>query len=423
VIDRKRPNRAPAPYPIHAVRAVALHAQGLTTENGSEPKPTRGSIFKIADQLGAVQIDTLQVAARAHYLTIWSRLGSFAPADFDALAFDPNDRRMFEGWYHAACYIPTYEYRYQMPHQRDLREHPTAWYHTWLSKIGHAETINFVRERITREGGMKVSDFERGDHPAGSWWNWRPAKVALEYLYAFGELAIADRIKFQRKYDLTERVIPAWADRSEPTKEERDRHWVEQGAKALGVFESRHAPDYTWMKLTKGRKLLAELVKEGIVVEVQAEFADGQVHSAFVHRDNLKLLKKAADGALKAGRATFLNPFDNLFWAQGRDETFWNFDRLFEAYVPAPKRKYGYFNMTILRGDQLIGRFDPKVERDQKRLRLKALFLEKGFKPDDDLIADVALAMRDFMRFHHADDLVIDKSDPVSFGKKLIKQV
>lgn len=419
--DQNPVSRIRAPYPLSAVRALALYAQGLHTANGTEPKPTRDRIFRAADQIGAVQIDTLQMVARAHYLTIWSRTGAYDPADFDALAFDPADRRMFEGWYHAACYIPTHEYRYQMPHQRALREGPNSWYHNWLTKTGHPDTIAFVKERITHDGALKVSDFEKGDHPAGAWWNWRPAKVALEYLYAFGDFMIANRARFQRVYDLTERVLPAWVERSEPTPEERDRFWVERGAKALGVFDTRHAPDYTWMKITKGRKFVTELVKAGTLIEIQAELADGGIHPLLVHRDHLSRLKKAADGALKPERTTFLNPFDNLFWAQGRDELFWNFDRTFEAYVPAPKRIHGYFCLNILHKDRLVGRFDPKLERASGTLRLKALQLEKGIKPGEDLVADVAVAMRDFMKFHKAKELVIEKSAPAAFGKKLMK--
>jgi uncharacterized protein YcaQ len=243
--------------------------------------------------------------------------------------------------------------------------------------------------------------------------------VALEYLYAFGEFMVADRVQFQRAYDLTERVLPAWVDRTEPTAAERDRFWVERGAKALGIFESRHAPDYTWMKITKGRAIVADLVKSGVLAEVRGETHDG-VKSLFVHRDHLEALEKAAAGEIRPQRTTFLNPFDNLFWAQKRDELFWGFDKLFEAYVPAPKRIYGYYLMNILHRDRLVGRFDPKLERKTGLLRLKSIHLEPGVEPDDELLSDLAVAMRDFMKFHHAKDLVIEKSQPAEFGEKLL---
>ncbi|MDI6769728.1 MAG: crosslink repair DNA glycosylase YcaQ family protein [Anaerolineales bacterium] len=222
-------------YSTAALRAVALRTQGLHAANGAESKPTRDVLYETVNQIGCVQIDTISVVARSHYLTLWSRLGNYAPTDFDALQ-SGTDRRLFEGWQHAACYIPLAEYCYQMPHQRNLREHSSNWYARWLNETHHTEMLPLVLERIRREGALKVSDFERGDHPAGVWWNWRPAKVALEYLYAFGDLMVAGRVKFQRIYDLTGRVLPEWVDTREPTPEERDRFWIERGAKALGVF-------------------------------------------------------------------------------------------------------------------------------------------------------------------------------------------
>lgn len=410
-------------YTNTAARALALCAQGLHATNRSGSQPTRDAIFQVADQLGCVQIDTLQVAARAHYLTIWSRLGTFDPTDFDALSFDAADRCMFEGWQHAASYIPIHEYRYQIPHQRSLRENPNDWYTRWLSQLGHPETIAFVRERVRNEGAQKVSDFERGHHPPGTWWNWRPAKVALEYLYAFGEFMIAGRQKFQRVYDLTERVLPDWVDRREPTVEERDRYWIERGAKALGVCTPGQAGDYTWMKVTRARPIVRALVDEGILLPISAERADGSVGEYLVHRDNLPLLEQAADSSIQTERTTFLNPFDNLFWARNRDQELWGFEKSFEAYVPAAKRKYGYFCMNILHKNRLVGRFDPKVERKTKTLRLKALYLEPNVKPERQLVADVAHALRDFMAFHCATDLVIEKSQPETFGKKLLLAV
>src|SRR5512143_3700406 len=127
-----------------------------------------------------------------------------------------------------------------------LREGPGDWYTRWLHEKHNAELVAVVRERIRSEGALRVSDFERGDHRAGAWWDWRPAKVALEYLYAFGDLMIADRVNFQRVYDLTERVLPVWVDTTEPSVDERDRFWIERGAKALGAGLHRNPLDYTW---------------------------------------------------------------------------------------------------------------------------------------------------------------------------------
>ena len=163
---------------------------------------------------------------------------------------------------------------------------------------------------------------------------------------------------------------------------------------------------------------IAGLIKAGNLIEVSGETLEG-VKTLIVHPENLVLLEKAASGEIQAQRTTFLNPFDNLWWAQGRDEAFWGFRQRLEAYYPASKRVYGYFCLPILHKDRLIGRFDPKLERKTGLLRIKALYLEPGVEPDDELVSDVAGAMRDFMLFHKAKELLIEKSEPDEFGKKI----
>jgi uncharacterized protein YcaQ len=234
---------------------------------------------------------------------------------------------------------------------------------------------------------------------------------------------IAGREKFQRVYDLTERVLPKWVDTSEPSVEERDRFWVERGAKSLGVCSARQAGDYTWMKVTKSRPHLETLIKNGILLPIKGRLADGQTVDLVIHRDNLSLLEQAADGAFKAERTTFLSPFDNLFWASKRDEMLWGFHRVLEAYIPGPKRVYGYYCLQILHKDRLVGRFDPKLERKTGTLILRALYLEPGVKLSEQLVSDIAAAMRDFMAFHEAKELVIERSEPAVFGKNLMASI
>ncbi len=411
-----------APYPLAAVRALALHAAQLTTLNGTEPPASRDTIYKTVHTLGAIQIDTLQMVSRAHYLTLWSRLGVYNRADLDALSFNPSDRRLFEGWYHAACFVPTQEYRYQMPRQRKVRENGHSWYARWINDPQNHEMVNAAIVRIRAEGGLRASDFENPGHKRGSWWDWKPAKIALEYAYAYGDLMIADRVNFHRIYDLTERVLPGWADRTEPTPEERDRFFVERGAKAIGVGLPRNPGDYTWMKVTTSRPIVKDLLKEGVLQEIACETMHG-VQTLVIHRDNLSLLEQAASGGIRTGRTTFLNPWDNFWWAQDRDEHLWGFKHLIELYVPAPKRVYGYYLMPILHKDRLVGRFDPKLERKTGLLRLKSLHLEPGVPPDDELVRDVAAALRDFMAFHHARALDIEASNPPGFAQKLLEQL
>jgi uncharacterized protein len=409
-------------YSLPALRALALRTQNLHAANGAESTPTQDVLQKAIEQIGCVQIDTLHVVRRSQYLVFWSRLGTYDPAALDILIFGPQ-RRLFEGWQHAASIIPLREYRYQIPHQRNLREHPTNWYTRWLNEQVQDDFVPGVLERIRQEGALKVSDFESDGHKGGSWWNWRPAKVALEYLFAFGDLMIANRVNFQRVYDLTGRILPEWVETAEPTPEERDRFWVERGAKALGVCLPRHAGDYTWMKVSRSKPIVEQMLKEGLLVWITGELQDGHTSELIIHQDNLPLLQQAADGSLKAERTTFLSPFDSLWWAARRDELLWGFRQSLECYLPAPKRIYGYFSLPILHKERLVGRFDPKLERKEGLLRLKALYLEPGVEPDEELVSDMATAMRDFMKFHEAKELIIEHGEPAIFGNKLLKAV
>ena len=411
-------------YPLTAVRSLALHASGLDTPNGHEPAATLDSVFSILDQLGAIQIDTLQMVARAHYVTLWSRLGAYDQTLFDHLANDPQERRMYEGWFHAVCFLPIGEYRYQLPLQRYLRQNGHHWYTDWIQKPGNPELVAGVLERVRQEGALRASNLEGETlrEKFATWWNWRPEKLALEHLYDFGDLMIAGRVNFQRIYDLTERVLPVWVDTTEPDEEERDRFWLERGARALGIGLLRHVAEYSKRKMGAARPLINKLITEGTLVEVQGETMTG-VQTLIVHRDNLLLLEKAVAGEIFPGRTTFLNPFDNLWWGIGRDELFWGFRQRLEAYYPAQKRIYGYFCLPILYKDKLVGRFDPKLERKTGLLRIKALYLEPGIESDEQMLVDIAKTMQDFLRFHKATDLMIEKSDPTWFGEKLLRVV
>jgi uncharacterized protein YcaQ len=407
-------------YPLPALRALALHTQGLSAPHGQTPAPAPGAIYDVIERLGCLQIDTLQMVARSHYLVLWSRLGSYDPADLDRLIYRDGERRLFEYWGHAASIIPLADYRYRLPHMRLFAENASRWWKRWLDEPGSDQVIEHVLARIRADGRLRAADFKHDGAQRGSWWDWKPAKRALEYLFRRGDLMIADRVNFQRVYDLRERVLPDWVDASAASKAESDRHHVEGALRALGVCRPLQAAEYAYLKRGTARPIVEGLIGEGVAVEVAGELAGGEVETLAVHRDNLPLLEQAADGALPARRTTFLSPFDSLFWARGRDEDLWGFRQVLEAYKPEKDRIWGYFCLPILHHDRLVGRFDPKLERKTGTLRLKALYLEPGVEPDEALIADVAGALGDFMAFHRAADLVIERSDPADFGERLL---
>jgi len=411
-------------YSLSAVRALALYSQELVNPNAADLHPSLGTIQKTVEQVNYVQIDTLNLIQRSQYISMWSRLGSYAPADFDRLVYSAEERTLFEGVRSVAAIIPLKDYRYQLPQMDRGRERLLRWYDHWLEQGGNREMVPVVLERIRQEGGLRTSDFEYQGPKRGSWWDWKPAKIALEYLFARGDLMIANRVNFQRVYDLTERILPAWVQTSPPTLEERDRYWVEQGLMGLGICLPTQIAEYGFhMQRAYPKVLGAELLKKGVVIPVQATLSDGETHELVVHSDQLENLQKAADGGITASRTTFLSFFDSLFWCRGRDLQLWGYRNILEAYVPEAKRQYGYFCLSILHHDRLVGRFDPKLERKTGVLRIKALYLEEGVEPDEELVSGVATSMRDFMRFHHASELVIEKSHPGEFGEKILKAI
>jgi uncharacterized protein len=408
-------------YPLSAVRTLALYAQGLTTPNQAEPNPSPSTVQKMVEQLGCVQIDTLNLVERSHYLVLWSRLGSYDPAEFDRLLYTPGQRKLFEGWQRVASIIPLRDFRYQLPRMQRMRENHSEGFLKWFDQEGH-ELVDGVLGRIRTEGALRAADFEYHGPRRGSWWDWKPAKTALEYLFAFGDLMISDRINFQRVYDLTERVLPDWVDHQAPTLEQRDRHWLEQASLAQGISQPNQIISYSFFQRGPVKPTLEALVAASVLVPVEVEFADGKTQDYLVHHKNLEILQQAAEGTVRAERTTFLSPFDNLFWATKRDEQIWGFHNMVEAYKRSQDRVWGYFCLPILHKDRLVGRFDPKLERKTGTLRIKAIYLEAGVEPDDELVLGVATAMQDFMHFHKANNLVIEKSQPGEFGEKLLRK-
>ncbi len=409
-------------YPLSAVRTLALYTEGLTRPIQADITSTLSDIQKTVERLGCVQIDTLNLVQRSHYLVLWSRLGVYNPTDFDSLVYSTEHRSMFEGWQRVASIIPLKDYRYQLPRMQRMRQNHSEGFLKWFDQEGHA-LMDVVLERIRTEGALRAADFEYHGPRRGSWWDWKPAKTALEYLFAFGDLMISKRVNFQRMYDLTERVLPSCVDTTEPTVEQRDRFWLEQAALTLGICQPNQLIGYNYFQRGPVRQVLESLIKEGVLASIEVRLSDGTPQSYLVHRDNLEVLRRAADGAVQAERTTFLSPFDNLWWALGRDEQLWGFRQRLESYTPASQRIWGYFCLPILHRDRLAGRFDPKMERKLGILRLKAIYLEEGVKPDEELVSGVAAALGSFMAFHKAKELVIEKSEPVEFGEKLLKKL
>ena len=211
------------------VRKLMIEKQGIGDKPGT---PAKKHVYSIIENLGCLQIDTISVVERAHYLTLWSRLGKYDKDHLDSLAY--RDRKLFEYWAHAACYVPTEHYQYYIE-SMEVRKKELI---TRLKKrTGKGkELIDHVIKRIKDEGPLASKDFSSEKKRKGGWWNRKDEKIAMDYLYGAGILAIERRQNFQRYYDLTENVIPTWVDTEPPTEEDRAWFFIEKTMDCLGVI-------------------------------------------------------------------------------------------------------------------------------------------------------------------------------------------
>ncbi len=386
------------PFSLSAVRNLTLAVQGLLTPP-SAPASGPEDVLSVIRRIGVLQIDTIHVVARAPYFILWSRLGAYSPQWLDSLL---QERHVFEYWAHAACFIPVEDYPL---YRRKMLTPFMGWWgevSEWLEK--NADLAAVVMERIRQEGPLRSADFENPDHKPGGWWEWKKEKMALEYLLMAGELMVARRDKFQRVYDLRQRILPDWDDRHAPSIEDVRRELTLRTVGCLGVAHESWVADYFRLRKKDVPKILEQLTSEGALLPVEIEGLPGR---AYLHPRHAELARAAQLGDLQPTYTTLLSPFDPLVWDRERGRQLFNFDYTIECYTPAPKRRYGYFSLPILRRGQLVGRLDAKAHRPQKIFEVRSLHLQEGILPDIDLGADLADALRRCAAWHQTPRLLL----------------
>lgn len=390
-------------------RRIAVAAQALDRVPG---QATKADVLAMVRRLGCVQIDTIHIVARSAYLVLWSRLGAYDQRWLDELLYP--DRLVFEYWAHAASIVPIEHW--PLFRRRMLRtlEGESSWAQ-W--RIENAALIDGVRDEIRARGPLGATHFEAPEgHKSGGWWDWKPAKSALDYLWSAGELMIERRINFHRRYELRERLLPAWDDADLPDQAENRRRLAELALGAMGIATVRQLADYFRQPLRGLAATTATLVEQGIAQRVAVE---GWNEPAFVYHEALAAFGR---GLSPAEHTTFLSPFDNLTWDRRRTLALWGFDYTLECYVPAPKRRWGYFVLPILWRGELVGRLDAKAERRDGVFRVKALYLEPGV-PLDAVAADIDRALRDCAAWHGTPEVVVELTDPVELAPALKQAV
>ncbi|TET23545.1 MAG: winged helix-turn-helix domain-containing protein [Candidatus Stahlbacteria bacterium] len=383
-------------------RRLPLHSQ-LLDGRTKLPKGKEG-IAQAIEKLGYVQIDTIAVINRAHHHTLWTRRPDYSPAMLDEL--QAKDRRVFEYWGHAASYLPMKDYRYYIPRMRAF-----PWGDGWIKRMyeRHKDVMKDVLERITKEGPLGSADFKAPDgKKRGAWWDWKPAKTALEMLFWKGDLMVTERRNFQRIYDLTERVLPGGVDTTVPDPAEVARFRVKRALCAHGIATQREILDH--LHISSKEKVpdaLDEMVDSGEVIPMKIKGFEGINY--YVLSD---VLRNASRLRKRNPRLHLLSPFDNLIIHRPRTERLFGFSYSLECYTPPAKRKFGYFCLPILWGEQFVGRLDPKADRKQKTLVVRNLVFEGGFKHYEGILPALAEKLKALASFNRCEKVLIEQTMP-----------
>ena len=396
-------------------RHLHLAAQGLLT--APRRRARKVDVVSAIAQMELLQIDTIHVVARSPYLVLFSRLGDYRTTWLEAALAEG---AIFETWAHEACFAPIADYPLHRRHV-DGRNHwatrSARKMHT-TSREGMDTMLAHIRER----GAVKSSDFERerGTGKSG-WWGWKAEKHWLEAWFVLGELMITHREKFQRVYDLTERVLaralPRFDRADIPSEAEMRLTFILRAVQALGVTQARWISDYFRLGPRIKDSELDPLVEVGALLRVQVEGWDG---AAYVHPAHAELAQAAASQeGLRATHTTLLSPFDPVVWDRERAAGMFDFDYRIECYVPAEKRQYGYYVLPILRRGRLIGRLDAKAHRQGGVFEVKSIYLEDGVRPGDAITRDVAKAIQSCANWHDTPKVQIRKTDPRAWAKSL----
>ncbi len=350
---------------------MALAAQGLSGDAARKASAASWpSVERAVDRMNLLQIDSVNVLCRSHYLPVFSRVGAYSRDGLDARAFASGKRRaMFEYWAHEASLLP-------------LKLHPLVRWRMADARSGqgiYKGLARFAREKrkfvesvlkeVRERGPLSARELAEPGERTGPWWGWHDGKTALEYLFWAGEVTAASRQgNFERLYDVPERVIPGDV-LNLPTPDERDaiRELVRLSAKAMGVASEADLRDYFRLPVAASKRAIRELTEEGALIPAKVE---GWRMEVWLDRD-------AAQPRRATGTA-LLSPFDPVVWERGRTERLFGFRYRIEIYTPAPKRVYGYYVLPFLHRGRLAARVCLKADRSNGVLRVNSAHIEPG---------------------------------------------
>ena len=339
-------------------RYLALHNQLLL---GSKPRNLKKDLLNVIRQLGYIQIDTISIVERAHKHILWTRFPAYKNEMLDELI--DKEKKVFEFWDHAAAYMPIEHFRYTNKRKQLYAER----HKTWASK--NKKLLNYIIDRIRNEGPLLSRDF---DEPGkrGAWWDWKPAKDGLEFLFHTGKLVLRSRKNFQKVYDLPERFLPQNLETTVPTDEELSEHLIMKSIKANGFASEKEIIYLRQHSRQSTKKIIAKLIEEKKIIPIAIQKNENEIY--YTTSEILKQLntKKVND------IIHILSPFDNLIIQRKRLKSLFDFDFVIEFYLPASKRKFGYYCMPVLINDKFVCKIDAKADRKTGTFKIINIFPE-----------------------------------------------
>jgi hypothetical protein len=362
-------------FPLRAIAALFIERQHL--DRPRSRKLTAKSLARLTEDTGGLQLDSINVLERAHYLTAWSRFGPYDRQTLDRLVY--GERVLLEYWAHAACLIPASHLAWWRRAMLDYQPRHTGW-SRFLKR--YPTLIAAVENEIRTRGPLANADFkhERPRSRTG-WWSWKPAAHALHHLWMTGRVSVHSRVHFQKRFDLTERVLPRVIDLDAPATDAFYRWHLRQSLHAMGAATETDLRMYfTFPRFGTAarRQTLAAMVESGEVLEIGVE-GDSAHTRWLVLADDLPALARAARKRMPAQGTTLLSPFDSFLWHRERTRRLFGFNYRIEVYTPGDKRIHGYYSLPIFHDGQLIGRLDAKHHRAERRLEARSVHFERWF--------------------------------------------